>query len=133
MIPVLKLQESDVLLPTVFKSPNVFDAHVECDSWPEEIENLIIRCWDHDTDRRPSFDEIYEFWNFHRDRLLKHRFQDSGAWWFKAPTSPDITLPARSPPITPSPSSPRNKIDPLVLSAAKRSADRLWMDNSLSL
>ena len=45
MKPVLKLEETDVLLPSVFTSKNTFEAKCGCDSWPEEIANLIGRCW----------------------------------------------------------------------------------------
>ena len=82
------------------------EEHVRGKVWlwlrAEEIANLIGRCWNHDTDRRPSFDEIYEFWNFHRDRLTKHRFRESGAWWFKTPPpSPATPTPEGKPPLHP--------------------------------
>ena len=135
MKPVLKLEETDVLLPTVFTSKNTFEAKCGCDSWPEEIANLIGRCWNHDTDRRPSFDEIYEFWNFHRDRLMKHRFRESGAWWFKTPPpSPATPTPEGKPPFTPKNSKKKRKdtdnLGPLARMAAKKSADRMLVDET---
>lgn len=126
MTPVLKLQNKDILLPRVFPPQAVFEADCDSDSWPEEIVNLISRCWEEDPDQRPSFDNIYEYWNFHRDRLLKHRFKDSGAWWFKKSTT--ITknlLPERPPPRIPE-SVAKKRLGSMVLHAAKKSAERIF-------
>ena len=137
MTPVLKLKETDVLLPNVFTATKkTFEADCESEFWPEEIANLIGRCWSDDTDQRPSFDEIYSYWNFHRDRLIKYRFRDSRAWWFKKkPALSTPPLPDRVPPHTPrKKKNIADNLGPLVRKAAQKSADRIWIgEPSLSL
>ena len=66
---------------------------------------------------------------------MKYRFRESGAWWFKKPPpSPTTPTPEGGPPFTPKTSKKKRKdtdnLGPLARMAAKKSADRLLVDET---